>query len=418
MSWKPLLDDDLALSAMEAARAIADALEDETLDVPAPSYAYGHAGIALLHGYLAAVEGDERAADRAEERLGKAVDGIGEQALSPSFYVSLPGVAWTSQHLEELLAGSAEEDQNEEVDDWIAEAVRTSPWPGRYDLIYGLIGLGRYALDHPRRTFTEEVVDQIVARLEEMASTFPEGVAWRTAHEVAAPSLASHFPQGYFDLGLSHGTPGAIAFLAQAWRAGFQDDQVRRLLDESTSWLLANRRSGDDGSAFAPFLAPGQSGAGAESCRSAWCYGDPGIAAALLGAARATGNPAWESEAVALALRDCARPFEDTGVADAELCHGAAGLGHLYNRFYQSTGEETFARTARRWFERALAMRRPGEGIGGYLNWWPEAGTWNADPGLLTGSAGIGLALLAAVSGVEPNWDRPMLIDLPTRDDA
>jgi hypothetical protein len=35
---------------------------------------------------------------------------------------------------------------------------------------------------------------------------------------------------------------------------------------------------------------------------------------------------------------------------------------------------------------------------------------WDADPGLLTGAAGIALALDAATSNREPEWDRFMLV--------
>jgi hypothetical protein len=38
-----------------------------------------------------------------------------------------------------------------------------------------------------------------------------------------------------------------------------------------------------------------------------------------------------------------------------------------------------------------------------------------ADPGFLTGAAGIGLALLAATSPVEPAWDRVLLASVPPR---
>jgi lantibiotic biosynthesis protein len=37
---------------------------------------------------------------------------------------------------------------------------------------------------------------------------------------------------------------------------------------------------------------------------------------------------------------------------------------------------------------------------------------WRADPGFLTGSSGVGLALLAAATPVEPEWDRILLTDL------
>jgi lantibiotic modifying enzyme len=416
MSWRPLLEGALAESARESVRAIADSLEDETLEISLPSFAYGHAGLALLHGYLAVAYGDQRAADRAWERLSRAIDGASEPTLtlSPSFYVGVSGIAWTNQHLEELLAGEAGEGVNDEVDECIAEVVRTSPWPGRYDLIYGLVGFGRYALDHPRRAFTTEVVGQIVERLAESSVSLPEGIAWRTSPQVAPLSMAQNYPRGYFDLGLSHGVPGVISFLARSYQRGVAVELARPLLYGAVAWLLANKRYGDGGSTFGSFFGePEPSGAAAASCRSAWCYGDPGVAVALLTAARATGEPLWEREAIAIAGNDCARSIEDTGVVDAEVCHGAAGLGHVYNRLYQATGEEVFALVARAWFERTLAMYRPGKGVAGYVNWWPEAGEWHTDPGLLTGAAGIGLALLAASSPIEPNWDRPFLLDIP-----
>src|SRR5205814_7193584 len=101
---------------------------------------------------------------------------------------------------------------------------------------------------------------------------------------------------------------------------------------------------------------------------------------------------------------------------DAGLCHGAAGLGHLFNRMYQATKDATLARAARFWFERTLAMRRPGRGIGGFSTLSGKAdGTryWENDPGLLTGSAGIALALLAATTSIEPAWDRMLLLSRP-----
>src|SRR5258707_545491 len=46
-------------------------------------------------------------------------------------------------------------------------------------------------------------------------------------------------------------------------------------------------------------------------------------------------EPAWEVDAVRIALRAADRPGEKSGVVDSGLCHGAAGLGHLFNRTYQ-----------------------------------------------------------------------------------
>jgi hypothetical protein len=94
---------------------------------------------------------------------------------------------------------------------------------------------------------------------------------------------------------------------------------------------------------------------------------------------------------------------------DAGLRQGAAGLAHLYNRLFHATGEERFADAARDGFVRLLEIRRPDEGIGGFRVQVPgdrERPLWSDDPGFLDGAAGIGLALLAAVSAMEPAWDR------------
>ena len=110
------------------------------------------------------------------------------------------------------------------------------------------------------------------------------------------------------------------------------------------------------------------------------------------------------------------RAPEDSGVVDAGLCHGAAGVAHLFNRMYQATGAPRLGEAAQFWFERTLALRRAGEGMSGFSAWMSapdgEQG-WVADPYFLTGAAGIGLALLAAVTPCEPEWDRVLLTAVP-----
>jgi hypothetical protein len=202
--------------------------------------------------------------------------------------------------------------------------------------------------------------------------------------------------------------PGVIALLGQACAAGVARARARPLLEGAVRWLLAQQGPGG----FAAWVGPEEY----KPARLAWCYGDPGVAAALLWAARCVGEPDWEWEARAIARRAARRPPEEAGVVDAGLCHGAAGLGHLFNRLFQATGESELAEAGRFWFDRTLALRRPGQGLGGYSAWQPGdngAQTWVADPGLLTGAVGIALALLAGTTAIEPGWDRVLLTAIP-----
>jgi hypothetical protein len=61
------------------------------------------------------------------------------------------------------------------------------------------------------------------------------------------------------------------------------------------------------------------------------------------------------------------------------------------------------------------------------MAWGPKPGRqmdreeelgWVEDPDLLDGVTGIALALLSAVSLVEPNWDRLLLTRIPIRSEA
>jgi hypothetical protein len=83
-----------------------------------------------------------------------------------------------------------------------------------------------------------------------------------------------------------------------------------------------------------------------------------------------------------------------SGVIDSTLCHGAAGIGHIYNRMYQATGHEELQARALDWLRLALANDPP------------------AGIGFLDGQCGLALALLAASSDVWPSWDRLLFASL------
>jgi hypothetical protein len=136
----------------------------------------------------------------------------------------------------------------------------------------------------------------------------------------------------------------------------------------------------------------------------------------LLLAARCTETKSWEEEALAIAQRAARRDPATSGITDACVCHGSAGLAHIFNRIYQATHDELFADTARYWLDRTLQFREPGKGAAGYLTWgMGESGSTELQPklGLIQGIAGIGLTLVAAFSDVEPSWDRVFQMDVP-----
>jgi hypothetical protein len=259
---------------------------------------------------------------------------------------------------------------------------------------------------------------RVLGHLETIAVRDAQGLSWFTPPSLLWDKALELAPDGLYNLGVAHGVPGVVGLLAELCTAGVEVERARRMLAGVVPWLLAQELGGDDADAalFPWICGPGVA---RKPARLAWCYGDAGLAAVLCHAAQAAGEPAWEAAARRIAHAAARRPMDDCGVVDAGLCHGSAGLAHIFNRLGQATGDAGLESAARAWFGHVLDFRRPGEGIGGYRTWEPETldgeFLWLQRPGFLSGAAGVGLALLGAVSPVEPLWDRLLLTSVPPR---
>ena len=291
-----------------------------------------------------------------------------------------PGVAWALAHLDGRLLDLGDDDPNHAMDAALLALLDSSPVED-HDLVSGLVGLGVYSCERLPRPSARAALERIVTQLGLLAEEDGAGVRWFTAPHRLAPDPRRLSPAGHWDLGMAHGAAGVVAFLAHARAAGAGGPAVDDLLERAAGWLTGQRLPPESPSRYAPWIAPGQS---PRPARTAWCYGAPGVAAALLAAGR-------RDDAVEVARAAAGRPVDDCGVVDAGLCHGAAGLLHVFNRLHQATGDGLLADAARGWFEPALVLPVP-------------------EDGFLEGRAGVGLALLAACTDIEPAWDRILLL--------
>lgn len=410
-AWQPLASGDLACRLREAIDDIAAALRARGAGAGG-TLSHGDPGIALFFLYraLAFDEPGDRAL--AIDLVERALERLATAPLVPELFGGWFGTGWVAEHVARLAGIEIELD---ELYAATRSAIAAGAWSGRYGLATGLIGAGVYARERGAAGRTG-VIDTIAA-LAGLAQYRGDTVAWYTpaAQLADLPIVLEMAPEGCYDLSLSHGIPGAIAFLGHAALSGFS---TARLLESAVDWLLAHALPPGQPSTFSRWWFPGP---GVKFARNAWCIGDPGVASALVIAADALGDLARRERALAIARRAAARSLDDaTGrVHDAGLCHGAAGLAHVFHRLYRRSGEPVFAEASRRWLARVLAMRQATratgcEGIAGFRALvtprWDATPELRDEPGLLAGAAGIGLAMLAAISDVEPAWDRLLLL--------
>lgn len=410
-TWRALLDGDDAGRAWAAIRDVAEALDGLTYDDP--GLPDGSAGLAVFFAYLGAATGEERWGESAHRFLDRAIDALADRPLSPPLYGGFTGIAWTIEHLDGLLFEADEDDSEDPIGESLVELLERPVKRGEFDLITGLTGYGVYALEALPRPAARRCVALVIERLAEIGEPVGDGFAWFTPPELLPPHQRESAPAGHFNLGVAHGVPAVVSFLGACAGAGLLPESRRPMLDGAVAWMLAQKRQSATGWCFPSWVADGVEPFAA---RLAWCYGDPGVAAALLAAARHVGRGDWEAEALDTARRAAARDFQHAGVLDAGLCHGSGGLGHLFNRMHQASGDPSLGDAARAWYRHALDEHKPGEGMGGYLTWAPEdpnVPRWMPVPGFLLGSAGVALALLGAVSPLEPAWDRSLAISIP-----
>ncbi|HEX7166522.1 MAG TPA: lanthionine synthetase C family protein [Acidimicrobiales bacterium] len=405
--WGPVLFGADAEHALALAEGIAAALRapenQEHVSALGPSYSGGWMGIALALDATGDREGALHLAERA-------IDWASAASFDPRLYIGDPGIAFSL----DVLAGDEADDEDGDVDEALAKLVTSaSPWPGSYDLIHGIVGIGTYALSRlrrvadPDRSTNRWTAEQVVERLGELATDTPAGTTWVTRIETlpVKGDRADRYPDGYYDMGLAHGIAGVVTFLAGATAAGVPG--ASDLLERAVPWVLEQGANGSYPLLFGPGDPP-------QHGRIAWCYGDPSVAIALLAAGRALGADDVVDAARRLTRLAAARPREASGVVDAMLCHGSAGLGHLFNRLAHQLGDDQVEATARGWYLAAIAAHDASVALGGFLGFRPpregHPGGYAPVAGLLEGSAGVALTFVAAATGADPVWDELFLL--------
>jgi lantibiotic modifying enzyme len=335
----------------------------------------GAAGQATFFAYLGRALGDSAHVDRSFAHLERAAAAANQMPLE--LFDGLVGVGWALRHLQPAEA------ERDDLDDAILEFLARPPLPQQpADLLYGDLGIAVYALE--RGAAGEAALDRIAERLA------------ATAHRNERGGLYWQVLDGYVNCGVPHGVPGVIAALATVPTA-------KEMVAGAVDWLCAHRLP--DGS------FPGAVRDGPESpVRHGWCYGDPGVAIAL------HRSPLPDAQQIALDRARFVGALDLAGarLKDASLCHGAAGVALILDRIHQDTGDAELGEAARVWFRRVVELAREGQGLGGY-QFARDAGEWVEDASILTGAAGVGLALLAAATPVAPDWDRLLLLSAAVR---
>ncbi|MEU8827250.1 lanthionine synthetase LanC family protein [Streptomyces sp. NPDC048636] len=313
-------------------------------DRAAHTLCHGLAGTALLHACLAEAEpGSAKTAaahwDAAARLLGKAPpDGMhtGPGALAASLIIGTGYLAPHDPHQALLPRATA----------WLsaraaalarhhfhrAARAEATPW-AVYDAIKGLTGIGRVLLAAHTRGHGAEAEPGLNAALTALTHMILASTGTRPGWWLPAtlhPPTVRIPSSGAATTGLAHGIAGPLALLATAHRAGHtvpgQNDAIHTAAQWLLTWQTPQRTWPPHVSGTALDDGPSGTTTRITGRTTAWCYGTPGIAAALTGATHALGLPALNRTAAAAMASLAARSPDHWDTEGTALCHGSAGI--------------------------------------------------------------------------------------------
>ena len=322
----------------------------------------------------------------------------------------LAGIGWLYEYLSQRKI--IDYDTNmllEEFDSYLENELKRFMIASTYDFLHGGAGIALYfAKRCAKKKELLTVLNQFLDDLEKIC----------TKQEDGAIKWISYFghpdPMPGYNIALSHGMSAIIAILSKLYRIdGINKENTETLLRGAVQYLLAQEIDKDQYGSYFPSYAL-ESTPTIFKSRLAWCYGDLGIASALYQAGKTLKEERWVNKAVEIMLFTATqrRNLEDNSVRDAGLCHGTAGIEHIFYRMWWNTKLPEFKDAADYWFEQTLKMAKFEGGFAGFTTFQMLNGKpmWVNDYEFLTGIPGIGLALLTYHYEIEPEWDECLLL--------
>lgn len=365
---------------------------------PSSSFMCGNGALPLLYYKLYTIYQDDRYRRQAEVILDSLLDEINAGLGSSSYCDGLAGLASMLSYLvEHNILDEGADDFLMQCDAALYTAFLKTADQANLDYLHGALGIGFYFLH--RQLSNLAITGALVVVGEELL---------RQLEHALVPAVGQ-----YINCGMAHGQLSALMFLTKYLPVAPQPERVRAVIRGIVQQVRRCKTTDPAAPVQFPSIVlvqdDGDELETVYDTPNGWCYGDTVISLGLLAAADALHDEELRAEATAIALHSTQRDTPQKAlIVDGAICHGTAGLAHLFKRWHQATGHPQFRASYEYWIDQTLAMGTRPEGLGGFQKNMGQ-GTYATTYGLLDGACGIGLVLADFVvdSPDEPSdWDR------------
>lgn len=277
-----------------------------------------------------------------------------------------------------------------------------------YDAISGISGIFNYCILSP--DIFEENIKKILEYIIHISQEKKVGGLTVPGWYLPVSSFVTErdkelWPEGYVNLGVSHGISALLMVLCNAKRVGItidgQDETIKRIADFLLQYKIVENEHIYWGTHVSlTELLKGE--VTNTNTRDAWCYGTPGTAYALLLAGKVTDNKVYVDQAIRGMTFAVNRLLD---IYSPTFCHGLSGVAYISYRFFEETNMSFFNDKALDLVEEIESQYDENHPVG-FKNIESKGDEGSYDHvGLIDGTAGILLTLLAIKSGKKTPWD-------------
>ncbi len=329
-----------------------------------------------------------------------------------TFCNGFAGFGWFLQHLvtENLLNKLDVEELLMQIDELAYNATQDYFNKNNHDFLHGSVGIAFYLIDRAQEdTNAKKYLLEILHYLNRIKKETEKGIYWEDEEN----EINKNRP--LINFSLSHGLASKIVLFSKLIKNDIETKLSVELLNKSIHFLLSNRNESTCISSFpvgVNKISNDNYFNSNNNSRLSWCYGDLGLSIALWQAGEALNDETIKQEAINICIHTTKlRTYEDTRIVDAGICHGSAGVAHIYNRMFRYTGKQEFKIACDYWIEETLKMATFKDGLAGYKSYKGVNEEWINSYSLLEGVSGIGLVLQNHLHPeIEPTWDRCLLL--------
>jgi lantibiotic modifying enzyme len=267
-----------------------------------------------------------------------------------------------------------------------------------FDLLYGATGLGIYLLERHDSVSYLSQIESIIDALER--TSIVENAKRRLDQlEPYEPAFVGS------NLGLAHGIPAIIIFLSKANTKGIMKEKTERLAREFVSFILSNRNECDRDISIFPNFVTDHPAHQDRYSRLAWCYGDPGVCMGLLYYSETFKDVNVLTFAKNAFIKASGRKqdSEPHPISDPFICHGSAGLAHMFNRAYCQLELGELREASLRWVKETMNFLDDPDYMAGVKRQEERLD-------ILNGVAGTSIVLSGLIMKDAPSWDKYFLL--------